>query len=187
VSNTVLAATVVPDLDTFLGIVFHGTHRAALHTLLIPTGIAILIYYDTRVRERSQLARYGPHATRIAWVCVAAYLFAGIIPDLVVNGVNLLYPLNDRFYTVTGHISISNERGLIQTIWQPASSVGGTTADTHFYTGVDPTRGPDRNVERIFPIANGGMQLLLVGLGVVVSAVRLWEERVTQPVADADA
>ena len=121
----VLAVTVIPDLDTFLGLAFPGIHRAALHTLLIPLLAGTLIYYDTRISERSRLRAYGTNAPRVAWVAVVAYAFAGIAPDLFMNGVNLLYPLHDRFYTVSGNLLISDQRGLVQTFWQPATSGGG--------------------------------------------------------------
>lgn len=173
----VLAVVVVPDLDTFVGLVVPGTHRAALHTLLVPLALAALIVYDTRYRERSFLRRYGDQAVPVAWVAVVAYAFAGIGPDLFYNGVNPLYPLHDRFVALSGDVMLSNQRGLVQTIWEVGgqdSSVAGTTANTHYTTGVDPSRGAEpEDVERIFPIARGGLQVLLVVTAVVVGAVRL--------------
>lgn len=174
----ILLIVAIPDLDTFIGIVFEGTHRAALHSLVVPAIAAGLVYYDTAIRDVSWLRGRGKHTVRVAWVGIAAYVIAGIAPDLFVNGVNLFYPVHDRFYTVSGSVFLSDQRGFVQTLWQPAQSVGGTTATTHYYTGVDTARGQDpANVERIFPIANGGLQIVLILAAAVVSGARLWETR----------
>ena len=175
----VMLVTVIPDLDTFLGLVLPGTHRAALHTLTVPALVAGLILYDTHVRERSLVDRYGPNARRVAWTCLAAFVIAGIGPDLFWNGVNLLYPFHDRFYELSGKVVISNQRGLVQTIWQTAEqSSPGTTKTVHYSTGVDPSPGPEpKNVERIFPVVNGGMQMLIVVSSLVVVGARLFETR----------
>lgn len=173
----VLAATAFPDLDTFLGLVAPGTHRAAFHTLLIPVALAALIVYDTGYRRRSFLRRYGDRGVAVAWVAVAAYLLAGIGPDLFFNGVNPLYPLYDRFVALSGDVLLSNQRGFVQTVWTVGgadSSVAGTTTSTHYYTGVDPSRGPEpATVERVFPIARGGLQVLLIVTAVLVGGWRL--------------
>ncbi|MDX1746019.1 MAG: metal-dependent hydrolase [Halobacteriales archaeon] len=175
----VMLVTVLPDLDTFLGLAFTGVHRAALHSLTLPLLVAGLLLYDTRVRETSVIDRYGPTARRVAWTCVAAVVIAGIGPDLFWNGVNLLYPIHDRFYELSGKIVISNQRGLVQTIWETTEqSSPGTTRTVHYATGVDPSPGPEpKNVERIFPIVNGGMQMLIVLSSFVVVGVRWWETR----------
>ncbi len=174
----VLVIVAIPDLDTFIGIVLEGTHRAAFHTLVVPLIAAVAVYYDTAVRETSWLRSRGAHTVRVAWVGIVAYLMAGIGPDLFFNGVNLFYPFHDRFYSVSGRVFLSDQRGLVQTLWQPAQSIQGTTANTHFYTGVDTTRGPDPvDAERIFPIAAGGLQVLLLIAASVISGIRLWETR----------
>ncbi|MFB6353441.1 MAG: metal-dependent hydrolase, partial [Halobacteriales archaeon] len=111
----VLAVTAVPDLDTFAGLWLAGTHRALLHNALVPLLLGALVYSDTRVAPRSWLASRG--AVRLAWVCVAAYAFAGVGPDLVTNGVNLFYPVVDRFVSLSGQVLISDQRGLVQTLW----------------------------------------------------------------------
>jgi len=170
----VLIATAVPDLDTFLGMVILGTHRAALHTLLVPLALGAAILYDTRVRKRSFLRRYGGRAVPVAWVAVAAYLFAGIGPDLFFNGVNPLYPVVDRFVELNGEVYLSTTEGLVQTVWQVEAPTMGTTETTHYRTGVDVERGADpANAERLFPVAMSGLQLLLVLTSVVVTAVKL--------------
>jgi len=178
--GVVLAAVAFPDLDTFVGMVVPGAHRAAFHTLLIPIAAAALIVYDTRFRERSTLRAYGRRGVTVAWVAVAAYLLAGIGPDLFYNGVDVLYPVVDRFVELSGKVYLSNQRGLVQTVWafgHGRSPVVGTTATVHFRTGVDAARGPDpASVERIFPVAMTGMQLLLILTALVVTTVRLWRD-----------
>jgi hypothetical protein len=173
----VLAATALPDLDTFVGIALPGTHRALLHTAVVPVLAVGIVYYDTRVRDRPVLGT--PRAVRLAWVAIAAYALAGIGPDLFTNGANLFYPIHDRFVSLSGRIFISDQRGLVQTIWQQRQSIGGTTQTVHYSTGVDPTPGPTEpvDVERIFPLADSGFQLLIVLVSAVVSAGRLWTAR----------
>jgi len=175
--GVVLLATAVPDLDTFVGFAVPGAHRAALHTLLVPALAAGAIAYDLR-REDSWLRARGGRAVRIAWVSVVAFTFAGIGPDLFFNGVNLLYPLHDRFYEVNGRVLVSNQQGLVQTLWEGEKSTQGTTGNTHYPTGVDPVQGEDpENVERVFPIATSGLQVLLLTTGAAVTSARLWLNR----------
>ena len=163
--GVVLAATAFPDLDTFIGIV----------------AIGALIYYDTRHRESPVLST--PRAVRVAWVALAAYAFAGIGPDLFTNGANLLYPLHDQFVSLSGHVWWTDQRGLVQTLWEPASdgrggTLRGTTQTVHYATAVDPAPGPDpAEAERIVPIFDSGLQFLLLVLGAVVAAERLRRAR----------
>lgn len=178
----VLLVVAFPDLDTFVGVVLPGTHRAVLHTLLVPLGLAALVAYDTRIRERSVVRRYGRRGVTVAWVSIAAYVLAAIGPDLFYNGVNLFYPVVDRFVDLSGELYLSSERGVVQTFWTTGgdggSSVAGTTADTHYRTGVDVARGTDPvDVERVFPVAMNGLQLLLILTALVVTPVRLWMAR----------
>lgn len=174
----VLLVALVPDLDTFLGMVVLGTHRAALHTLLVPLALAGLVRYDTRYRERSLLRRYGDRGVRVAWVALVAYVLAGIGPDLFFNGVNVLYPVVDRFVDLSGEVYLSSHDGFVQTVWAvegPDPATAGTTGDTHYATGVDPVRGEDpADAERIFPLAMSGLQVLLVIAAAVVTTARLW-------------
>ena len=174
--GVVLAATALPDVDTFVGIVLPGTHRALLHTLLVPLFAALVLLYLTRYREPAWPST--PGAVRVAWVAVAAYAIAGIGPDLFTNGANALYPLYDQFVSLSGHVWLSDQRGLVQSVWEGAASTRGSSQTVHYSTGVDVRRGPDpAGVERIFPLVDSGFQLLVVLSAAVVSAVRLRSAR----------
>jgi len=111
----VLVAAAVPDVDSFLTFV-GGAHRSALHTFLLPAVLAVGLYWDCYVAERSRLAaRFGPDAGYVAAVALASLVAGGILPDLFTNGVNALWPLHDQFYTVGGELLLSDQRGLVQT------------------------------------------------------------------------
>lgn len=80
-SLAVVALVIVPDLDAVAGLLIDGGHRAVLHSLVFPLGLAGLIYYDTRVRTDSWLAgQFEGNGPRVAWVGVVAIVFAGIGP-----------------------------------------------------------------------------------------------------------
>ena len=179
----VLAATIVPDLDAFAGFVIAGGHRSVLHTLLLPLGAAALLYADTHLREESFVrGRWRARGVRIAWVSIAAVAFAAIGLDLVAGGVNLFYPIRDQFYALSGELLFSNNRGLVQTFVElgsgEAEAARGSSEQYRIGSGVDPTRGAEpENVERIFPVAQAGWQLLLIVTSVFVLGARLWERR----------
>jgi len=175
----VLAATVIPDVDTFAGLYMQGAHRALLHTLVLPAAAGAVLAYDTRIRAASRLhGRWGPRGVRVAWVALAALVIGGILPDLMTNGVNAFYPLYDRFLTVNGELLLSNQRGVVQTFVDLSAQPERTTENTHYWTGVDPTRGEEpENVERIFPVVRSGFQLLVIVLGAFTLGARFWEER----------
>ena len=175
----VLAATAVPDVDTFAGLYMQGAHRALLHTLMLPVVAGAVLTYDTRIRPVSRLhGRWGPRGVRVAWVALAALLIGGILPDLMTNGVNAFYPFYDRFLTVNGELLLSNQRGVVQTFVDLSAQPERTTENTHYWTGVDPTRGEEpENVERIFPVVRSGLQLLVIVLGAFTLGARFWEER----------
>lgn len=171
----VFAAAALPDLDTFASLLVPGVHRALLHSLVAAAVLAALVALDCR-RDDSILARlFGEHARRVGTVAVAAFVAAGIAPDLVTNGTNLFYPVVDQFYTVSGHLRLSSTRGIVQTFvdLQPeptgTASGGGTTESRFYWTGVDPSRGAEpENVERVFPVVNSGLQLLVVATSALV-------------------
>lgn len=170
----VLAAAALPDVDTFVGLVVPGAHRAMLHTLVLPAVAGVVLVQQTRRPDSWVRRRYGGRGVRVAWVALASLLFAGIAPDLFTNGVNAFYPLHDTFYQVNGKLLLSNERGVVQTFVELGKTPERTTQNTHYWTGVDPTRGEEpKNVERIFPVVESGVQLLLVVLSASVLSVRL--------------
>ncbi|MFB6254300.1 MAG: metal-dependent hydrolase [Halobacteriaceae archaeon] len=179
----VLVFTAIPDIDTFLGLIIVGGHRAILHNLLLPGIIAGGLLYDTQVGDISYLRNaFGPDSIRIAWVGLLAMVLGGIGPDLVTNGVNVFYPIHDQFYKINGKLVISNQQGIIQTFIEFSKAGGktaiGTTKDVHYGTGVDPTKGKEpENIERIFPIVRSGMQLLILFTSVMLNSIRLWEDR----------
>jgi len=165
----VCAFAALPDVDTFLGVWIPGGHRAILHTAVLPAVLGALVYWDARRSDSWLRARFGPNGPHVAAVGVLALLFGGILPDLMTNGVNLLYPVHDRFYTFSGTIELSSTRGFVQTFVDlgdapsGGGTVGGTTENTHYYTGVDLERGADpANAERVFPVVSSGLQLVVV-------------------------
>ncbi|MWG34227.1 metal-dependent hydrolase [Halomarina oriensis] len=199
----ILAVPIVPDLDAFGGFLVPGTHRALLHTLLIPLTGALLLYYDTRRREESWVrGRYGGRGVHVAWVAIVVYVFAGIGPDLFTTfGANPFYPLHDQFYVITGRLQYSTTVGWEQTFVElnpgaesgadasgggggsPAVDAGqrGSTKEVHVNTGIDPSRGREpADVERIFPIAQTGWQLLLVLTSAAVLTGTFVERRLTR-------
>jgi hypothetical protein len=113
----VMAATALVDFDVFLGFWIDGAHRAAFHTLLVPLLGSVLLWWDLRYRDRSRLrSQWGARGVRVAWVSVVTVTFAGIGLDAFFNGVNLFYPVHDRFYTFSGKVFYSTEEGLVQTL-----------------------------------------------------------------------
>ncbi|MBS3760488.1 metal-dependent hydrolase [Halodesulfurarchaeum sp.] len=168
--GVVMAFAAVPDLDTFVGLVLPGAHRSLFHSVFVPLGLGGLLVADGRRNRSLLIDRFGPPARRIAGVGVVALVLGGIGPDLVTNGVNLLYPVQDNFLTVSGELRLSDQRGIVQTFIdrsQPdaGGAVVGSTETVHYSTGVDPSPGTEpEQVKRVFPLLGSGMQLLIVGL-----------------------
>lgn len=181
----VMGSSALLDLDTLIGIVVPGTHRAALHNVWIILVPATVLLWDGAVREESLVReRWGDAAPRVAWVTLTALLVAHVLFDAFFNGVNLFWPLHDRFYDLSGTLLVTDQRGLVQTFVEldageiAASTARGTTENTHYRTGFDPTRGePVTGVERIFPIAATGERFVLTVAGFAAVFVRLVEER----------
>ena len=175
-----VVAVLVPELDVFLGLWIQGAHRAYTNNVFVPLAAAALVYYDTAVRPRSWLrGRWGPDAGRVAWVGVVVLAVAGIGLDLFYNGVNLFFPVIDQFYSLSGKVLLSDQRGLVQTVVD-LETRRGTTATRQYRTGVDPkpaTRGVEpASVERVFPVATTGIQLLVTVVGFAVVGYRLWRD-----------
>lgn len=181
----VMGCAAVLDLDTLIGIVVPGTHRAALHNVWIVLVPAAFLLWDGTLRERSIVEeRWGTSGRRVAWTGVVAVLFAHILFDAFFNGVNLFWPLYDRFYDLSGSLLVTDQRGLVQTFVEfdtgalAESTARGTTENTHYRTGFDPTRDePATAVERIFPIAATGERFVLTLAGFTAVVVRIVEER----------
>ncbi|MFC7079708.1 metal-dependent hydrolase [Halorussus caseinilyticus] len=113
----VMAATALVDFDVFLGFWIAGAHRSAFHTLLLPLAAGGVLWWDFVRRDRSLVrARWGARGVRVAWVGVVAVAFAGIGLDAFFNGVNLFYPVHDRFYDLSGKVFYSTEKGFVQTL-----------------------------------------------------------------------
>lgn len=172
---TVLVAAGLPDLDSFVSPFLGGAHRSLGHNLLLPTLVGVALAYDLRVRDRSRLRRrFGAPGGPVAWTCLATFLVAGVGLDLATNGVNLFWPVHDRFYTLDGDLLLSSRHGVVQTFIDPSPGDPYTTENLHYSTGVDPSPGAEsRDVERVFPVVSAGWQLLLAAAGALAVAVKL--------------
>lgn len=187
----VLVVTALPDLDAFVALVSTAGHRTALHTFVVPAILAGAILVDTRLRDRSWLRwALDGNGVRVAWVSVLCLSVAGIGLDLVsAGGANPLWPLHDQLYVIDGKLELSSRRGIVQTFVDLSSDSGvpeppslGSSDDVTITTGVDPAPAQnDEPVDRIFPIARAGWQLLLLVVGTAVTAARFY----TAETADA--
>ncbi|OYR43583.1 metal-dependent hydrolase [Halorubrum sp. Hd13] len=188
-----LLVLVAPEVDSFLGPFMSGAHRTVGHTLVIPGVAALLLYYDTRVRETSLARdRLSARWVAVAWAALFAHVFAHVALDWVhLDGVNYLWPLRDRFLRLEGEILFSTADGFVQTFvdLRVDSETGartvdagttGTTETVHINNPVQP-RDPDEAieepVERIFPVANAGWRLYLVVTGLFALAARRLQDR----------
>jgi hypothetical protein len=178
----VLGVTVIPDLDAFVSLVSTVGHRTALHTLVLPGLVALALLADTRWRERSDLLeRYGDRGLRVAWMSVLALAVAGIGLDLVTGGANPLWPIHDQFYRVSGKVELSTQRGLVQTFLDldggsPSPQSLGSSEEVFVSTGVDPQPGSEsKTVDRVFPVVRSGWQLLVLVVGTIVTAAKVWQ------------
>lgn len=171
----VLGVAAFPDLDAVVGLWIPGGHRAVLHTLVVPTVAGAALLYDTVVRDRSLIrSRWGAYGRRVAWVSLLVLVVAGIGLDLFTNGVNLLYPFHDQFYRLSGKLVVSNQHGVVQTVFEDVRV--GTTDSVHYTTGIDPNRGPDsKTAERTFRLASSGVELLVGATSFLVVAYRVRE------------
>lgn len=181
--GVVFIAVLLPEIDTFLGIWFAGAHRAFLHNVWVILVPGLVLLWDGWLRDRSYIRRrWGSRGVRIAWVSVFAVAVAQIGLDLVFNGVNLLWPIHDAFYDLSGRAYLSTDAGFVQTfidLGDPSESVRGTTDDVHYRTGVDPTPpGEDASdIERRFQLAETGPLFLLMVTGYLVAGYRLVKQR----------
>lgn len=175
----VALAAALPDLDAAVGLLVSGTTNALLHSAFVPAAAAAVLYYDTERRESSWLrTRYGWYGVRIAWVVVAAYAVAGIGLDLFnVDSAAVLYPLSDRYYSVTGKLVLSTQEGVVQTYvqfgdgWLSVASPG-TTGTHHVETWLDPA-----GAERRLRVVDSGWQLVVVATAAAAPPAKRLLER----------
>ncbi len=175
----VLVVLVIPEADTAAGWFLDGAHRSLLHNLLLPAVAAIVLYWETNREESAIRRRWGAYGVWVAWVALFAHVFAHLFLDLAhLDGINPLYPLYDRFFSLDGEAYLSTTDGFVQTFLtigeDPTTGdrivdagQGGTTADTHVSSPVDPSPAddPDAPIDRRAPIAVQGWQLFLVVAG----------------------
>jgi len=188
-----LVIVVVPEVDSFLGPLMPGAHRTVGHTLVFPALAAGLLYYDTRIRDRSLVRSRLDDFERadrwiaVAWVALFAHAFAHVGLDWThLDGVNVAWPLVDRFVHLDGEVVFSTAEGFTQTFVEVQvdpetgrravdAGVTGTTETVHVNNPVEP-RDPDEvteePVDRRFPVANAGWRLYLIGLGLFTLAAR---------------
>lgn len=176
----VVAAAAFPDLDAALSLFLPGAHGAVLHTLLIPAGAAVVLYYDTRREDSWVRGKYGLEGVRVAWVALLAYALAGTGLDLLnLDAANPIWPLDTMFYSVVGRVEYSTTRGFVQTYYtydpdgRFVHYVGQRGRPPYFCNPSiwTPTCGDGRGV-RSSEIVQSGWQLLLVASSVAVVFVR---------------
>ena len=193
----VAAATALPDLDVALEPVLSGAHRSVGHTVLLPAVLSVALAVDIRRGPDSLVRRqYGDRGVTLAVTAVVCLFGAGIVPDLVVGGINALYPVHDAFYTVDGRLFYSTDRGWVQTFVELSpddSEPRRTTSNFDFRTVLDaePTLGVEQSgggggngggggperTERLFPVAMTGFRAWLLPLAAFVTGSRLWRAR----------
>lgn len=173
------------DLDTLVGFYMPGAHRALFHNVWIVLVPAVVLLWDVTLRESSfVLERWGAYGYRIAWVTLVTVLLAHVLLDAFYTGVNLLWPLHDQFYDLSGKLIVSNHRGIVQTFVEfdtatgamDESTVRGSTEEMYYSTGFNPTPGESSSgAERTFPVAETGEQLVLVVASFLTVAFRILE------------
>ncbi|WP_280587809.1 hypothetical protein [Halorubrum sp. Boch-26] len=184
----VVAAAMLPDLDAVASLAVPGATNALLHAVWLPLAVGVVLRWDTRVRDASRLReRFGRRGVRVAWVALAAFLVAGVGPDLFGReGVNLLYPLHDTYYLVDGAFLFSTEDGVVQTFVSggaggpgilPLETLG--TTDSHAiptFANPDGRPGLSLGAERELALVRTGWQLVVVASAVALLAARFrWE------------
>ncbi|EMA24592.1 metal-dependent hydrolase [Haloarcula argentinensis] len=185
-----------PDVDAFLGLYWQAGHRAATTNLVIPAVLALLIGVDLYVRDESYIrGRWGAYGVRVSWFCVVVYAVGHVLLDLITGGANLFWPLYDQFYQLSGHLELSSQRGIVQTFVElpeprtqtpggtgtSGASGGSTTqsmgnsSEVQMSTGIDPNPGQPEpeTVDRVFPIARSGWELVILVVGSLATAARL--------------
>lgn len=187
----VMAFAAFPDLDTFVGLwILDGGHRTALHNLVLPSVLLLGVWADANRGEHSVIrSQWGPDAHRVAWVGIlGGWIVAGVLLDAYHNGANLLWPLHDELIDLSGHLLISDQRGIEQTFISLETAEDGSKQvaegdsfgaadEMHYYTGADPGPDADADAERWFYIFDRGEFKLLALTGYLSAGWRLYEER----------
>ncbi|OYR58686.1 metal-dependent hydrolase [Halorubrum halodurans] len=185
----VLAIVVLPEADSLLGPVMAGAHRTVGHNVVFPAAAALLLHYDTRIREESLLReRVADRGVRIAWVALFVHVFAHVSLDWAhLQGVNVLWPLHDSFFRLEGELVWSSVDGLVQTFVDvevdPATGdrrvdagSTGTTQSVHVNNPIEPddpeVLAEAETIDRRFPVAGRGWRLYLLGLGIFTVLAR---------------
>ncbi|SNR24027.1 metal-dependent hydrolase [Halorubrum vacuolatum] len=188
----VLVIIVIPEIDTLLGPIMPGAHRTVGHNVVFPVAIALLLLYDTRLRDRSALRdRFDDWGVRVAWVGLFAHVFAHLFLDWAhLEGINMFWPIHDEFFRLEGELYLSTTEGLTQTFVEIAADPEsgettvdaggtGTTESVHVSNPVEPDAATDtpsdEPVDRRFPIAQRGWRLYLVLVGVFVVVARRFQ------------
>jgi hypothetical protein len=177
----VMASIIAIDLDSFFDLVLPFGHRAVLHNLTIPLLATVVLLVDVYAREDSfLLSRWGRWGFRVAWVTILCYAVAGVTLDITDGVVNFLWPIHDQFYSLSGKIELSDQRGLVQTFFEtgdgpPTPKARGTTEEITVTTGVAPgeAEGATEDPERVFPVIGATWELIVVLTGSFVTAMRL--------------
>ncbi|NLV06690.1 hypothetical protein GOC83_11185 [Haloarcula rubripromontorii] len=179
-----------PDVDAFIGLYWQAGHRAATTNLVIPAVLALLIGVDLYVRDESYIrGRWGAYGVRVSWFCVVVYVVGHVLLDLITGGANLFWPLYDQFYQLSGHLELSSRRGIVQTFVElpepRAETTGGSggsttqsmgnSSEVQMSTGIDPNPGQPEpeTVDRVFPIARSGWELVILVVGTLATAASL--------------
>lgn len=177
----VLATILAIDFDSFFDLFLPFGHRAALHNLTIPLLALAILFVDVSVREESYiLDRWGARGVRVVWVTILCYAVAGVMLDITDGVVNFFWPVYDQFYSLSGSIELSDQRGIVQTFIEigdgpPTPQARGTTEDITVTTGVAPgdAEEPNKDPERVFPVIGATWELILVLTGMFVTTMRL--------------
>lgn len=174
-----MLAAMLPDVDSFISIFYPGMHRTLLHNLFFPALVFLPIFLDLQ-RENSFIEReWGEHAAHVMLACFVALTFAGIGLDAVGSGANLVWPVQDQYYHVSGVLVYEMPGGWENTLMDPDSSGRGSTGEMYYGTAVDPERphGVDIGSQRRFPFFGNGMQLLFSMAAFLVVGYRLRSAR----------
>jgi hypothetical protein len=171
-----LVVVTVPDVDAFIALFYSVGHRAATTNLVIPAVGAAVLAVDRYGREESYVRRrWGAYGVRVAWFCVVVYAVGHVLLDAITGGANLFWPVHDQFYSISGRLELSSQRGVVQTFVEGSSGMGDST-EIQMSTGVDPNPGgdgaADEPVDRIFPIARSGWELYVLVVGTLATAAR---------------